>query len=414
MTHTQHRRIIKQGPIVLATREDGSMDPSSPSSQGLFLADTRFLSRFQLRINDREPVLLGSNEENLFEASYLHTNPALTDIPQRTLGILQRNRISEGLVRVEATIANWGVKPAECQLSIEVDSSFFDSFEARGVRRPKRGQIKTPEATHDTVKLSYLGLDRATRTTQITVKPDMARFEDNRMYFPIKLGVNERATIEIDLKLIVEAPEGVSLQPAPQIASVPKPTWFDDRTCIRTGNTLVNSILDRSIVDLEVLMTEFSDAWVPAAGLPRFSVPFGRDCIVTGLETLVWNPHLSRNILRFLAARQGKEENPWNYEQPGKIMHEMHTGELARLKEVPFGRFYGSVDATPLFLVLGAEYLRWTGDIDFFRTLKPHYEAAWKWIDEYGNIDGSGYIQYQAHLDPSPVTSTLHPPCRIS
>jgi hypothetical protein len=110
------------------------MDPSSPSSQGLFLADTRFLSRFQLRINDQEPVLLGSSEENLFGAPYLHTNPTLTDIPQRALGIFQHNRISEGLVRIEMTVANWGLEPANCQLSIEVDSGFFDSS-ARQIRR---------------------------------------------------------------------------------------------------------------------------------------------------------------------------------------------------------------------------------------------------------------------------------------
>ncbi len=383
------------------------MDPSSPSSQGLFLADTRFLSRFQIQINDLDPLLVGSSEEILFESSYLHTNPDLTDIPSHALGILQHNKIAEGAVKIVVTLANWSLQPVEFNVSIEVDCDFFDSFEARGVKRLKRGQIMSPQVTDTSVHLEYIGLDKVKRTTEIGVEPAMERFGDKRMYFPMKLGLNERKTITLSIRMLEEAPEGVSLQPEPRIARVPKPDWFDKATRITTSNSLVNAILRRSIEDLEVLLVEFPDAWVPAAGLPRFSVPFGRDCLITGLETLVWNPQLSRNVLRFLAHRQGKENNPWNYEQPGKIMHEMHTGELARLKEVPFGLFYGSVDATPLFLVLGAEYLRWTGDLELYRELVPHFQAAWEWIDKYGDIDGSGYVQYQAHTPPAVSSAAL-------
>jgi glycogen debranching enzyme len=403
----QHRRIIKQGPVVLATHEDGSMDPSAPSSQGLFLADTRYLSRFQIRVNDLNPILLGSSEEILFESAYLHTNPPLTGVPANGLGILQHNTIAGGAVQIEITLANWSLKPVELTVSIEVDSDFFDSFEARGVKRLKRGQIVTPRTTANSVRLEYVGLDHVTRLTEITTDPPMQRYTEKRMYFPISLAIHERKTISLALKLIEEAPEGVGLQPEPRIARVPKPEWFDRATRVTTSNSRVNTILQRSIDDLEVLLLEFPDAWVPAAGLPRFAMPFGRDCLITGLETLVWNPALSRDVLRFLAHRQGKENNPWNYEQPGKIMHEMHTGELARLKEVPFGLFYGSVDATPLFLVLGAEYLRWTGDLDLYRELKPHFDAAWEWIDRYGDIDGSGYIQYQAHTPPAVSSAAL-------
>lgn len=403
----QHRRIIKQGPVVLATREDGSMDPSAPSSQGLFLADTRYLSRFQIRVNDLVPLLLGSSEEILFESAYLQTNPDLTGIPAHSIGILQHNKIAEGAVQIDITLANWSLETIELDVSIEVDCDFFDSFEARGVKRLVRGQIMTPRTTANSVRLEYVGLDHVTRATEITTDPPMHRFTDKRMYFPVSIETNERTKIRLDLKLIEQAPEGVSLQPEPRVARVPKPDWFDQATRITTSDPLVNTILRRSVDDLEVLLIEFPDAWVPAAGLPRFSAPFGRDCLITGLETLAWNPVLSRNVLRFLAHRQGREDNPWNYEQPGKIMHEMHTGELARLKEVPFGLFYGSVDATPLFLVLGAEYLRWTGDLDLYRELQPHFQAAWEWIDKYGDIDGSGYVQYQAHTPPAVSSAAL-------
>ncbi|HEX6507300.1 MAG TPA: glycogen debranching N-terminal domain-containing protein [Chloroflexota bacterium] len=403
----QHRRIIKRGPVVVATREDGSMDPSSASSQGLFLADTRYLSTFQIMLNGEPPVLLGSSEEILFQASYIHTNPPLIDIPARALGVLQNNTIAEGAVKIEIILVNWSLKPVQFEVAIDVGSDFFDSFEARGVKRLRRGEMKPIQSTKDCLELEYIGLDNVTRMTRIAVKPDIDRFEDQQAHFEVKLGVGERASIDLDISLIEKAPEGVSLQPQPHVARNPKPAWFDESTSITTSNAVVNSIIRRSIDDLEVLLTEFEDGWVPAAGLPRFAVPFGRDSLITGLETLVWNPHLSRDVLRFLARRQGTEVNPWNYEEPGKIMHELHTGELARLKEVPFGLFYGSVDSTVLFLVLGAEYLRWTGDLALYRELKENFCAAWKWIDDYANIDGSGYVQYQAHTPPKASSAAL-------
>jgi glycogen debranching enzyme len=127
----------------------------------------------------------------------------------------------------------------------------------------------------------------------------------------------------------------------------------------------------------------------------------------TGLETLAWNPHVLHDVLYFLAEVQGKEENPFTYEQPGKIMHELHSGELARLKEIPFGMFYGSVDSTVLFLMAAAEYVAWTGDLELFHRLRPNLEAAWKWIRDYGDIDGSGYVQYKAHTAPKMASAAL-------
>ena len=403
----QHRRIIKQGPVVLATEESGCIDPSASSTQGLFLGDTRFLSRFRIRVNGLDPLLLGSTEETLFQSSYLCTNQALANIPARGIGILQRNTIAEGTVQIQLTLANWALKPLEFELSIEVAADFFDSFEARGVKRLRRGETKEPKVTPNRIDLKYIGLDQVTRTTMISVQPDMVRFADNQLYFDLQLQENERKAIQLNFKLAEHAPEGTSLEPKPEIARIPKPEWFDQAARVTTDNNLVQSIIQRSIDDMEVLLTEWRGLWVPAAGLPRFSVPFGRDCLITGLETLTWNHHISRDVLLFLAKTQGKEENDFNYEQPGKIMHEMHTGELARLKEVPFGLFYGSVDSTPLFLVLGAEYIRWTNDLELFRQLKPNFDAAWKWIEDYGDIDGSGYVQYKAHTPPRASTAAL-------
>jgi len=396
-----------RGPIVLATNENGSMDSSSPASQGLFLDDTRYLSEFQILLNGVQPILMGSSEEILFEASFIFTNPELPGVAARGLGLLQRNQIEDNKVKIDLEIINWTLKPADFELSIEIGSDFFDSFEARGVRRLKRGELKEPRATVSRVVLDYEGLDDVTRTTTIDVTPKMARFDEHAMFFPIRLEAGERRLIELCVTMRQKAAKGTSLGREPEIAKASKPPWFDEATHLTTNNASVNAILRRSIDDLQVLLMEFDDGWVPAAGLPRFAVPFGRDSLITGLQTLMWNPHISRDVLRFLAHRQGKEDNPWNYEEPGKIMHEMHTGELARLKEVPFGLFYGSVDSTVLFLVLGAEYLRWTGDYELYRELETNFEAAWKWIDEYGTIDSSGYVQYKAHTPPKLSSAAL-------
>lgn len=403
----QHRRIIKRGPIVLATYEDGTMDPSAASSQGLFLADTRHLSRFALTLNGQPPVLLGSSEEALFQTSYLQTCAEIDGIPARGLGLLQRNSIEESCVRIELTVVNWTLKAVEFQIGIEVGSDFFDSFEARGVKRLKRGETLPPHSSDTRLELGYLGLDNVRRTTAIEVSPSMTRLDGTTMVFDLCLEVGESRQIVLEIEMHESVPEGASAQPVASLDGNPKPPWFDDSARITTSNATLNAILDRSLNDLEALMLDFDGVWIPAAGLPRFAVPFGRDSIITSLETLSWNPDLARDTLRFLAHHQGKEENPWNYEQPGKIMHEMHTGELARLKEVPFGLFYGSVDATPLFLVLGAEYMRWTNDLELFRELESNFDAAWEWIDTYGDMDGSGYVQYRAHTPPKVSSAAL-------
>ena len=385
----QHRRIIKEGPIVLATAEDGSMDPAAIASSGLFLADTRFLSRFQIRLNGVPPVLLGSTEEQLFQASYLLTNDELDGIRSRSVGILQRNTLrdeSKGPpdVNMAISVVNWGMKPIEIELSLELGADFFDSFEARGVKRLQRGELLPPKASDSSLELAYIGLDRVRRLTRITTVPAMDRFDQGRMCYSLALDVGASKSLNVSCRLELRAMKGAPPMAQPETTSKQKPPWFDEATGISTSNAIIDAIVSRSRDDLETLLTEFPEGWVPAAGLPRFAVPFGRDCLITGLQTISWNPKLSRDVLRLLASRQGKEENPWNYEQPGKIMHEMHTGELARLREVPFGLFYGSVDATPLFLMLGAEYVRWTGDLEFFRELKPNFDAAWSGLRSTG------------------------------
>ena len=407
----EHRRIIKQGPVVFATHEDGSVSATGVFSQGLFVADTRFLSTFQLYINGLKPHLLGSTEssteDTLNQSGFLHTNDDLTDVPARSLGILQRNSIEGGNAKIQLAVTNWTSKPAHVELAVEVDADFFDSFEARGVKRTKRGQSFEPVAGKNDVVMKYVGLDNITRSTKIISDPAMDRFQDGKIFFDLPMNPNSYREITLEVECFTEVPEGAPMPYAPQSSGAPQPPWFGEATKLHVSNRVVQNVLDRSIEDLRILMTEFPDLWVPSAGLPRFAVPFGRDSMFTGLETLVWNPHILHDVLRFLAHVQGTEENPYNYEQPGKILHEMHTGELANLREIPFGRFYGSVDSTVLFLMAAAEYVIWTGDLGLYHEIKPNLDAAWKWVDDYGEMDGSGYVQYKAHTPPKMAGAAL-------
>src|SRR5947209_8372978 len=161
----EHRRMIKQGAVVVATHEDGSIEPTGTFSQGLFVGDTRFLNRFQIHLNSLKPSLMGSSEEELYQVGYLHTNPELTGIPARSIQLAQRNKIDDGIVTIWLQVTNRTIEPIEFELSLDIDADFFDSFEARGVKREKRGQAFEPEVSSKLLKLQYLGLDGARRST---------------------------------------------------------------------------------------------------------------------------------------------------------------------------------------------------------------------------------------------------------
>ncbi len=367
---------------------------------GLYIRDTRHLSRLVLRINDLPPVLLGScvSADNVeFRADLtnrLSTNMEGPGLPARAVHVLRLRIVHEGL-RETLSVTNHSGKPLAIDLSIEADADFRDIFEIRGARRAERGRTREPATGKADIAFGYDGLNGKAYLTTVAFSKRPA-WIDGRAHFVLRLGPGETETLEITAR--VDEPAGVAevvnYADARAEAVADALRRRGHLGGIVSSNAHFNAWLERSAADLALLVSDLPTGPYPYAGIPWFSVPFGRDAIVTALQTLWLEPDLALGVLRYLAERQADTVSPTRDSEPGKILHEARQGEMADLGEVPFGAYYGGVDTTPLFVVLAGEYLRRTGDVGAVQPLWPAVEAAIGWIDRYGDRDGDGFIEY--------------------
>ena len=381
----------------------GDIGALGSGEQGLYHEGTRYLSLFRLRLNGQKPLLLSArvkDDNELFGADL--TNP---DIPvggsdsvlSRDLVHLFRARFLWNATWHER-IRLWNYSRAAVRVSLtfDVDADFADIFEVRGTTRQRRGERLAPEIDGSSIRLGYLGLDGERRWTTLewsaapaAASPGMVRFEyDLAPHTPVVLSVAIRC-------------ERAQRPVAPRAFEVAESEAADalererrDYAICEGSSERFNHWVRRSAADLRMLVSATPHGDYPYAGVPWFSTPFGRDGIITALQTLWINPQLARGVLEYLAATQADETNEAQDAEPGKILHETRCSEMARLGEVPFGRYYGSVDATPLFIVLAGAYFERTGDREFAQQLWPHVTRALTWIDEYGDADGDGFVEY--------------------
>jgi glycogen debranching enzyme len=294
-------------------------------------------------------------------------------------------------------IRNFDVRTHDLSFGIEFGADFADLFEVRGRQRGRRGQVLAECRSDASIVLRYRGLDGVERVTSLAFEPSPTRLDDTAALFKLSLEPGQGARLVLRI--------GCDLRN--QGDAVARSFYTSLRTARRalrdssgraaslaSSNSLFNEMARRSVADLYMLITETEHGPYPFAGIPWFSTPFGRDGLLTALFTLWIDPAIARGVLRFLAATQASEVDPERDAEPGKILHEMRDGEMARLGEVPFARYYGSVDATPLFVLLAGEYFRRTGDLETVRALWPHVQAALHWIDTYGDPDRDGFVEY--------------------
>ncbi|GAB4344314.1 MAG: amylo-alpha-1,6-glucosidase [Gammaproteobacteria bacterium] len=381
----------------------GEMGWAGYGEQGLYFRGTRHLAHWHLLVEGREPMLLNATVR--LDNSRLVVDQTTPDLLRRDSLWLPKGRLH--LHRELATHANslterlrvtsYHDRPLEFTLEYRFGSDFRDIFEVRGVTRDRRGESNEPAVEERSVILRYQGLDGVIRRTRIGFDQAPGELAGDRALFPVRLVPGETLTLEAVITCDSGEAYFCIANHAATLESIDREVDEDraSRTQVWSDNEQFNDWVNRSAADLQVLITRTRFGPYPYAGIPWFATPFGRDGIITALQTLWAQPGLAAGVLSFLAATQAQEEDPVREAEPGKILHELREGEMAALGEVPFRCYYGSVDATPLFVILAGRYFRRTGDRLLIDRLWPHIERALAWVVQ--GVERDGFLTYTCH-----------------
>jgi glycogen debranching enzyme len=394
-------RVLKQGETFAIFDLYGDIKGLKKGEQGIYHNGTRHLSQSRLLLGDERPLILGSTvtEDNVVFAVDL-TNPDMTlsgQLVQRGgLHLMRSIFLWEGVCYERLRLFNYSEDPLDADLTFEMDADFADIFEVRGVVREARGVLHRGEVTGDELVIRYDGVDGVERRTRVLCSPEGHPTEDGVRF---QVTVPSRASREFFVTIVCEGGDRTKTPMSYADAIIKQREGQQElstsQTEITTSNEVFNQWVNRSLADLRMMITQTEHGPFPYAGVPWFAAPFGRDSIIAAYQMLWIDASLARGVLAYLAATQATEFDHERESEPGKILHERRTGELAALGEVPFGMYYGSVDATPLFVALAGEYLAHTDDIPFMESIWGNIEAALSWIDTYGDADGDGFVEYK-------------------
>lgn len=397
---------LKDGDTFAVLNSHGDIAGTN-SVEGLFHRDTRYLSQLELRFQGRRLLLLNSsNHDDKAALSVDLTNPDIHDddlaLPRETIFFERTKFLYRGVFYERLSVRNFTPVDRRLTLDYTFDADFRDLFEVRGMTRAVRGRETSEVVAANKIDYRYLGLDDVERHTRIALTPAPKRLDTGRATLELVLAPGEKKSIF----LTVACEEG---EPTPLLDFFS--AYRESRRArrhqtqriatVQSSSDLFNEVACRATSDVYMLITPTEFGPYPYAGVPWFSTIFGRDGIFTAMFMLWMDPSIARGVLRTLAAMQAQETDPLADAQPGKILHEMRHGEMANLGEVPFGRYYGSVDSTPLFIMLAGMYLDATGDLATIAEIWPNIDAALHWIDEYGDRDGDGFVEYHAESNGS-------------
>lgn len=413
---------------------NANTDGSGEQASGLYLRDTRFLDRFEVRLNG-EPLqdlsvrtlgpatalVVGAN--TLFSLTGEHAGGTEGEAIVRplTVSVEHHIRLTTDL-QVRFVVQNFDGRTLPLTLSIEVGADLRDLFDIRGFPRPSRGGAFDPVAIGE-ANVAFAYVDAGGETAMTVVHFDrplaltasgVARdWPENVLdvllpgydAFAVESAPLPSPAVTVSFPIVLDAGESweltVTVSPlSPESTFAARAQRPPDRAApvaadVTTDNPFFNQVLSRAAMDLAMLQTSFPEGSLPAAGVPWFVAPFGRDSLIVGLQTLYLAPGRAAETLRVLAALQGTIEDAFREEEPGKILHEVRYGEMARLGEIPHTPYYGTVDATPLFILLFAETVAWSDDDQLFADLLPNVERALAWIERYGDLDGDGLVEYR-------------------
>jgi glycogen debranching enzyme len=401
------RRTLKHGDTFAMFDDLGDVIELPRTPTGMFHHDTRFLSRLVLSIEGRHRPLILSSTVQLDNVTLDVdlTNPDLFEgdecvLQKDTFHIARSKFLWNAACYELLTISSYADRRTRLRLAIDFDADFADLFEIRGYPRQRHGEVRFEQRGPAEAAFIYASLDDVPRSTRVCFSPTPARLVEGRAEFDFQLGPRERRALAITVHCEEGAPPASPANadsrffPALRRARRTLVLARESAADIETSNAAYNAVIARSFSDLGMLTTETQHGPYPYAGVPWFSTPFGRDGLITALEMLWLHPHIARGVLRFLAAHQCVTEDAKADAEPGKILHEVRECELARLGEVPFGRYYGSVDSTPLFVALAGLYWQRTRDRETIQAIWPHVKAGLEWITRHGDRDGDGFVEY--------------------
>lgn len=393
--------VIREGAVFLLTDADGNVPAGNRQGYGIYHGDTRHLSAYDFSLNGVRPVMLLSTAHAGYAMEQVMTNPRLAHADGRAVERgsieIRRRRVVDGVVQESMRLTNFNPYPVTLNLLYDFAADFADIFDVRGYERERFGSTLAAEVSERGIHYRYTGIDQQQRHTRLSFdrKPDY--LDPATALFRITLPARESATLGLTLNV----DDGGASIPTPErdpidVVATRVRTWLRECTSITTGHAVLNRAMIQSLRDIRMLWSETAQGEpYPAAGTPWFDAFFGRDSCIVSMQMLAYRPQVARDCLRLLAAYQGKRVDHARDEEPGKILHELRFDELSRCGELPYGPYYGSIDSTPLFLMLAAEYHEWTADDALLRELLPAIRAALTWMDTYGDPRHAGYLAYE-------------------
>jgi glycogen debranching enzyme len=408
LTDAAHPRLVlKHGSHFLVMDQSATIPGCNTLGYGYYRYDTRHISGWELSLNGAPISLLSSSVNEGYAGHFLYTNPQTESLPQQKITI-QREIVLGDFLWERITLQNFHSAPLEVELRMSFQSDFADMFEVRGLNPPERGKrmLPVPGKNGRTLFLAYRGLDNALLETLIEffgTQPQEIT-EEGDVLFKMVLPVHQPREIQICVSTRWDGQSTVGqdvrktgYNDARRLSDERYREWCNRNVVMRTKHELFDLALDRALRDLYILRQPTPKGQGLSAGVPWYCALFGRDSAITAWQVLPFLPDLSRECIEVLAAYQGTEDDVYRAEQPGRILHELRFGEMARTKQVPHSPYYGTIDATQLWLFVLAEYIKWSGDLDFARKMWAPVKQALAWIDR--NLNESGYLAYIRESD---------------
>ncbi len=395
--------VIKNGNTYVITDTEGRIRSAERTSRfGIYNNDQRFLSNFDIRLNGVEPKFERASVDKAYAARFEYTNSEAPQLAANSVKVTRDLVINADKVTERLDLKNTTDRPQSVQLRVGYGADFADMFEVRGMVRAEHGTSSEPiiSANSKNIRLSHKGLDGQTVQTDIGLTPhaNPIKVEGGSANLTLLLPPQSHRGIEFSFKPTIgksdlsQAERSSSFSSELKQADKSYDQWRKSGTQITTDNPKFNAALERAFKDLYMLNIDTPEGGGIAAGIPWYVSAFGRDQLITSMQTLPYQPQLTKSVLVQLAKYQGSEDVAATAEKPGKIMHELRTGELARNKEIPFTPYYGTVDATPLWLMLLGRYVKQTGDLKLARELAPNINRALEYLDK--ETEHNGYLNY--------------------